>query len=304
MTRLLSNDGASEGQYLDLIRLIKSDGIVRGDRTGVGTVGIHGHTLRFDLSDGTIPLLTTKRVAFRKVIYELLWFLNGSTNIRPLLENDVHIWSEWPHARFMKGTGQDIALEEFEAQVLADQDFANQWGDLGPVYGKQWRRWEGPDGRVYDQLADVVERIKRDPDSRRLLFHGWNVAEIDQMALPPCHLLYQFYVANGRLSMTLYQRSVDVGLGLPFNIASAAILIRMVAQQCSLEPGSLFWVGHDVHLYKNHLDIISTQLDRTPRPFPRLKLKGIPASLFDYQMENFAVLGYSPDPTISMPVAV
>ena len=301
---IFPNDGTSERQYLDLIQDIIDNGVDRGDRTGTGTRSLHGKTLRFDLSDGAIPLLTTKSVPFRVLAEELFWFLDGETNIRPLLQKNVHIWSEWPHAAYVKKTGDAIALEDFEQRVLDNEEFARQWGDLGPVYGKNWRRWEGPDGRVYDQVSDVLALMQRDPESRRLLFHGWNVAEISQMALPPCHLLYQFFIADERLSLTLYQRSCDAALGLPFNIASAATLVRMFAQQANLKPGELFWVGHDVHLYKNHLEPIATQLTREPKPFPKLNLLRKPQSLFGYSVDDFKLEGYKPAPRIPMPVAV
>lgn len=300
----LANDGASEGQYLDLIQEILEHGHFRDDRTGVGTYAIHGATMRFDLSDGSVPLLTTKKTAWKLAVKELIWFLSGETNIRPLLEAGVHIWSDWPHQKFVRATGENISMEEFERRVLADEFFAKQWGDLGRVYGAQWRNWEGKDGKVYDQIATLIEQIKTNPSSRRLLFHGWNVAEVDDMALPPCHLLYQYFVSNGRLSCTLYQRSVDVGLGLPFNIFSAAVLLRMMAQQCNLEPGELFWVGHDVHIYSNHSESLAVQRCRTPRPFPKLEITRKPPSLFDYSIQDFAVHGYEPHPHISMAVAV
>ena len=304
MPLLLPNDGTSERQYLDLVQTILDEGDDRVDRTGVGTRALHGHMMRFDLSDGSWPLLTTKRIPWKAVANELFWFLTGETNIRPLLQNKVSIWSDWPHKSYVQKTGDAIDMKTFEQRVLDDETFAAQWGDLGPVYGKQWRRWQGPDGKVYDQVTDVMERIKRDPASRRLLFHGWNVADLDQMALPPCHLLYQFFVAKGRLSMTLYQRSCDVGLGVPFNIASAALLIRMMAQQTQLETGSLVWMGHDVHLYQNHLQPIATQLTRTPRAFPKIQLTN-PGSLFGYTTEYLTFeTPYEPDPVIKMDVAV
>jgi thymidylate synthase len=298
------NDGTAERQYLDLVQEILGSGEFRDDRTGVGTFAIHGATMRFDLSDGHIPLLTTKKTAWKAAVKELLWFLSGETNIRPLLSAGVHIWSDWPHQKFIQSTGERISMAEFEARVLDDSEFAVRWGDLGPIYGAQWRRWEGKDGKIYDQISTLVEQIKTNPSSRRLLFHAWNVAEVDQMALPPCHLLYQYFVGNGRLSCTLYQRSVDVGLGLPFNIIGASALLRMIAQQCDLTPGDLFWVGHDVHIYSNHSEGLTAQCDRTPRPFPKLEIKRRPASLFDYHIDDFAVHGYEPHPHIAMAVAV
>ncbi|WP_374473054.1 thymidylate synthase [Phenylobacterium sp.] len=301
---LLANDGASERQYLDLIQDILERGHFRDDRTGVGTFAIHGATMRFDLSEGHLPVLTTKKTGWKLAIKEMLWFLSGETNIRPLLEAGVHIWSDWPHQKYVEATGDRISMAEFERRVLAEPGFAAEWGDLGPVYGAQWRRWEGKDGRIYDQLATLVEQIKTNPNSRRLLFHGWNVEEVENMALPPCHLLYQYFVSNGRLSCSLYQRSVDVGLGLPFNIIGASVLLRMLAQQCGLEPGELFWVGHDVHVYANHAESLALQRARTPRPFPKLELTRKPASLFDYRIEDFAVHGYEPHPAITMAVAV
>lgn len=303
-----------EYQYLNLVKDVIDHGYIRpaeNDRTGVATRVIHGATMRFDLSGGVIPLLTTKRVPFRAVMYELLWFISGKTSIRPLLENNVHIWSDWPHAKYVQATGENITMAEFEQRVLNDTEFAQQWGDLGPVYGKQWRRWQAPDGRVIDQLADLVERLRKSPDSRRALFHGWNVADLDQMALPPCHLLYQCFVAplregetKRRLSLTLYQRSCDMGLGVPFNIASASLLVHMLAQQLDMLPGELFWVGHDVHVYENHIQPLLTQLARTPGQFPTLEIKRKPASLFEYQGEDFELVGYNPQSTIKMDVAV
>ena len=298
------NDGTSEKQYLELIRYVMEHGHARHDRTGVGTYAVHGAMMRFDLSDGSIPLLTTKRIPWKAVVHELNWFLSGETNILPLLKNNVHIWSEWPHAKYVKSTGDNISMAEFELRMLRDGAFAKQWGGIGPGYGHQWRAWQGPDGKVYDQVSDVIHLIKNAPHSRRILFHGWNVADLDKMALPPCHLLYQFFVADGKLSLTMYQRSCDVGLGLPFNIASCAFLVRMMAQQCGLEPGQLVWFGHDVHVYSNHIDPLKEQLDRTPRSFPKLELVGHPLSLFDYSIDDFNVMDYKPDPSIKMEVAV
>ena len=303
-----------EYQYLALVENVIGRGHRRAaenDRTGVATRVLHGATMRFDLSDGVLPLLTTKRVPFKAVMHELLWFLDGETNIRPLLENNVHIWSDWPHAKYVRQTGDTISMEEFERRVLQDAEFAEQWGDLGPVYGKQWRRWQGPDGKVIDQLSELVDTLRNRPDSRRALFHGWNVADISQMALPPCHLLYQCFVAplregetKRRLSLTLYQRSCDLGLGVPFNIASASLLVHMLAQQADLLPGELFWVGHDVHVYENHVVPLQIQLGRSPGKFPTVSLLRRPPSLFDYQESDFQLNGYKPQSSIPMEVAV
>lgn len=303
----LPNDGTSERQYLDLLRAIEAYGDDKPDRTGNGTRMLMGETMRFDLSDGSVPALTTKRIYIKGVVIELLWFLKGSTNIRFLVENGVSIWTEWPHKHYVQATGDAISIEAFEAQIKADPKFAAQWGELGPVYGKQWRAWQGPDGRVYDQLADLVKSIRNTPYSRRLLFTGWNVADIDKMALPPCHLLYQFFVTEGRLSCLLYQRSCDVGLGVPFNIVSASLLVRMIADQCDLEPGELQWVGGDVHIYQNHRQkLIEEQWPRVPRPFPKFQFKYTkkPASLFEYQLKDFKLIHYAPDPAIQLPIAV
>lgn len=298
------NDGSSERQYLDLIRAVMDHGKVRSDRTGVGTKALHGATLRFDLSDGCVPLLTTKTVAWEHAINELRWFLSGETKIRPLIQQGVRIWSDWPHENYVKATGDGITKKQFEKRVLEDDAFSEKWGDIGPGYGKQWRRWEGPDGKVYDQVSDLVDRIKRDPNSRRLLFHGWNVADLDKMALPPCHLLYQYFVADGKLSCTLYQRSVDCGLGLPWNLFEASVLVRMLAQQCDLEAGELFWVGHDVHVYLNHEEALRGQIDRAPSAFPKLSLLRRPSSLFEYEASDFKLEGYFPQESIKMAVAV
>lgn len=304
----------SEKQYLDLVENIIETGHRRpaeSDRTGVGTRVVHGATMRFDLSDGKLPLLTTKRVPFKAVLHELLWFISGQTNIRPLVMNNVHIWSDWPHAKYVKQTGENISMSEFEQRVLRDEAFAMKWGDLGPVYGKQWRRWETPQGDEIDQLAQLIDLLRNNPDSRRALFHGWNVADLDKMALPPCHLLYQCFVAplregetRRRLSLTLYQRSCDIGLGVPFNIASASLLVHMLAQQADMIPGELFWVGHDVHVYENHVEPLRQQLARTPGQFPTLEIKRRPESLFDYQASDFELIGYNPQATIKMDVAV
>ena len=262
-------------QYLDLMRLILDHGASKEDRTGTGTLSIFGHQMRFDLSQG-FPLVTTKKLHLRSIIHELLWFVQGSTNVRYLRENGVTIWDEW-----------------------ADAD-----GDLGPVYGYQWRSWPAPDGRHIDQLAQVVAEIRRNPDSRRLIVSAWNVADIPEMALAPCHALFQFYVVGGKLSCQMYQRSADVFLGVPFNIASYALLTHMVARQCDLGVGEFVWVGGDCHLYRNHLDQVKEQLSRSPLPLPALVMTRRPASLFDYAFDDFEITGYQSHAAIKAPIAV
>ncbi|MCG2842422.1 thymidylate synthase [Sandaracinobacter sp. RS1-74] len=297
-----------ETAVLDLMRQVWEQGSERRDRTGVGTKALFGATLRFDLSDGTVPLLTTKRIFWKSAVKELIWFLSGDTSIRPLVAQGVHIWTDWPLDKYRRETGVEIDRDTFEARILEDDAFAAQWGDLGPVYGKQWRRWLGPDGRTHDQITALVEGLKANPASRRHIFTGWNVAELGEMALPPCHMTYQYFVeprAQGpdRLSGILYQRSCDMGLGFPFNIFEAALLLRMLADQTGLAPGELIWMGADVHLYLNHAHLVETQLSREPRPFPQLALKPAP-SLFGYTLEHVEISGYDPHPHISAPVAV
>lgn len=299
----------AESAVLDLMRQTWTKGSVRVDRTGVGTRALFGAMLRFDLSDGTVPLLTTKRVFWKSAVRELLWFLTGNTSIQPLVQQGVHIWTDWPLDRYRQETGDMIDRAAFEARILADETFATRWGDLGPVYGKQWRRWLGPDGREHDQIAALVDGIRGNPASRRHIFTGWNVAELADMALPPCHMTYQYFVegkagAGGRLSGILYQRSCDLGLGFPFNIFEAALLVRMLAQQCDLDAGELVWMGADVHLYANHAHLVETQLARTPRAFPRLRLERRPADIFSYGFDDFAIEGYDPHAAIAAPVAV
>jgi thymidylate synthase len=262
-------------QYLDLMQDVLDNGSRKTDRTGTGTSSVFGRQLRFDLAAG-FPLVTTKKLHLRSIIYELLWFLRGETNIRYLKDHGVSIWDEW----------------------------ADENGDLGPVYGSQWRSWPVPGGKHIDQISLVVERLKSNPDSRRHIVTAWNPAEVDQMALPPCHALFQFYVADGRLSCQLYQRSADLFLGVPFNIASYALLTCMVAQQCDLEPGEFVWTGGDVHLYNNHLEQARLQLARVPYPQPRLHIRRRPASLFDYQYEDFEIVDYQSHPSIKAPIAV
>lgn len=262
-------------QYLDLIRHIKTHGTRKDDRTGTGTLSIFGHQMRFDLQQG-FPLVTTKKLHLRSIIHELLWFLSGDTNIRYLKENGVRIWDEW----------------------------ADENGDLGPVYGQQWRRWRTPDGDTIDQISQVLHTLKTNPDSRRMMVVAYNPADVEQMALPPCHSLFQFYVANGKLSCQLYQRSCDVFLGLPFNIASYALLVHMMAQQADLDVGDFVWSGGDVHIYTNHLEQTDLQLSREPYPLPQLKIARKPDSLFDYRYEDFEILNYQSHPHIKGEVSV
>ncbi|HRW99967.1 MAG TPA: thymidylate synthase [Cyclobacteriaceae bacterium] len=262
-------------QYLDLMKDILDNGSRKTDRTGTGTFSVFGRQLRFDLNEG-FPLVTTKKLHLRSIIYELLWFLNGDTNIKYLNDNGVTIWDEW----------------------------ADENGELGPVYGSQWRSWPAPNGKSIDQISKVLDQIKNKPDSRRHIVSAWNPAEVDNMALPPCHALFQFYVADGRLSCQLYQRSADYFLGVPFNIASYALLTHMVAQQCDLNPGEFVWTGGDVHLYTNHIEQAQTQLSREPYPLPQLRIKRKPPTLFDYQFEDFEIVNYQSHPSIKAPIAV
>jgi thymidylate synthase len=262
-------------QYLDFLRHIRAHGAAKDDRTGTGTLSVFGYQMRFDLECG-FPLVTTKKLHLRSIIYELLWFLKGETNIKYLKDHDVSIWDEWADAK----------------------------GDLGPVYGKQWRSWPTADGRHIDQLSQVVQALKTNPNSRRILVSAWNVGDLDQMALLPCHALFQFYVADGRLSCQLYQRSADALLGVPFNIASYALLTHMLAQQCDLQVGDFVWTGGDCHLYLNHLEQADLQLTRSPYPLPRLQLRRQPPSLFDYEYEDFEISGYQFHAAIKAPIAV
>jgi thymidylate synthase len=262
-------------QYLDLMRHVRDDGTRKEDRTGTGTLSTFGYQMRFDLSEG-FPLVTTKRLHIRSIIHELLWFLSGDQNTRYLTENGVSIWNEW-----------------------ADED-----GNLGPVYGVQWRSWGTTDGGSIDQVSQVIQQIREDPDSRRIIISAWNVGEIDKMRLPPCHLLFQFYVAEGKLSCQLYQRSCDIFLGVPFNIASYSLLTHMIAQQCDLGVGEFIWTGGDCHLYTNHLQQADEQLQREPLPLPRLAIKRRPDSIFDYRYEDFEILNYESHPHIRAAVAV
>ena len=262
-------------QYLSMMRHVRDNGTFKEDRTGTGTLSVFGYQMRFDLNEG-FPLVTTKRLHVKSIIHELLWFLSGDQNTRYLTDNGVSIWNEW-----------------------ADED-----GNLGPVYGVQWRSWPAPDGSSIDQIGQVVQQLKEDPDSRRIIVSAWNVGEIDRMALPPCHCLFQFYVAEGRLSCQLYQRSCDIFLGVPFNIASYALLTHMLAQQCDLGVGDFVWTGGDCHLYTNHLEQADEQLSREPLPLPRLAIRRRPESIFDYRFDDFEIVGYEAHPHIRAAVAV
>ncbi len=262
-------------QYLDLMRHVEQHGVDKADRTGTGTLSVFGWQMRFDLADG-LPLVTTKKLHLKSIIHELLWFLQGDTNVRYLREHGVSIWDEW----------------------------ADEHGELGPVYGAQWRSWPARDGGSIDQITGVIEAIRRDPDSRRLIVSAWNVADLPRMALAPCHAFFQFHVAQGRLSCQLYQRSADIFLGVPFNIASYALLTHLVAHQCDLVPGDFVWTGGDCHLYRNHLDQTRLQLSRPPLPLPSLRITRRPPSIFDYRFDDFVIEGYRSHPAIKAPVAV
>ena len=303
-----------EQQYLDLMQRIWTMGDERVDRTGVGTRSVFGTSLRFDLSGGQVPLLTTKRVFWKTATREFLWFLTGDTNIRTLCAQGVEIWTDWPHARYVRETGDAIDRAAFSRRIVEDGAFAARWGDLGPVYGKQWVDWPvfDPVGeglfrqrdRGVNQVADLVQSLRTNPGSRRHIVEGWNVAQLDAMALPPCHKTYQFHVAGGRLSGVLYQRSCDVALGLPFNLWGAALFIHMLAQQCDLVPGELVWMGGDTHLYLNHAELVEAQLARTPQGAPTLAITRRPDSIFGYAIDDSNVQDYHPQGHLSAPVAV
>ncbi|HXM49802.1 MAG TPA: thymidylate synthase [Pyrinomonadaceae bacterium] len=262
-------------QYLDYLRHVLDNGVEKNDRTGTGTISTFGYQMRFNLQDG-FPVVTTKKIHLRSIIHELLWFLSGETSIKYLQDNGVTIWNEW----------------------------ADTEGNLSGIYGKQWRHWEASGGKTVDQISDVVREIKADPDSRRLIVSAWNVGELDQMSLPPCHLLFQFYVAAGRLSCQMYQRSVDSFLGLPFNITCYSLLTHMVAQQCALDVGEFIWTGGDCHIYSNHMDQVKLQITREPYPLPQLAIQRKPNSILDYRFEDFEILNYQSHPRIPAPVAV
>jgi thymidylate synthase len=304
--------------YLDLLEHILDKGVLKGDRTGTGTRSLLGYQMRFNLADG-FPLLTTKKVPLKSIIHELLWFMRGDTNLKYLADNNVHIWDEWPYKAYLlrnnlpvpKTDSEEWAagIKEFVEKIKSDENFAKDYGNLGPIYGYQWRSWPAPGGKHIDQLQNVINEIKKFPDSRRLIISAWNVADLKEMAkagLPPCHCLFQFYVAEGKLSCQLYQRSCDTFLGVPFNIASYALFTMIVAQVTGLEPGEFVWTGGDVHLYQNHLEQAKLQLSRRGdiRPMPTMKINPDKKKIEDFTIDDFTLEGYDPHPSIKAPIAV
>ncbi len=291
-------------QYHHLMQRILNEGVKKEDRTGTGTISVFGHQMRFDLSKG-FPVITTKKLHLKSIIYELLWFLKGETNIEYLAQNGVRIWDDWPYAKYKKSAefgGEDI--KTFSERIANDNTFAQKWGDLGPVYGYQWRNWPTPDGKHIDQITQLIHTIKNNPDSRRIIVSAWNVGQIDQMALPPCHAFFQFYVADGKLSCQLYQRSADVFLGVPFNIASYALFTMMIAQVCELKPGDFVHTLGDAHLYSNHIEQANLQLSRDLKALPTMQINPAVKNIFDFQFEDFTLLNYDPHPHIKAEVAV
>ena len=286
-------------QYIDLCNYILNNGVKKDDRTGTGTISVFGYQMRFNLQEG-FPLLTTKKVHLKSIIHELLWFISGSTNIKYLVDNDVRIWNDWPYDLYKKSPDyQGETIEEFAAKIKESDEFAKKYGNLGPVYGKQWRDFNG-----VDQLSNLIEQIKTNPNSRRLIISAWNPAEVDKMALPPCHTFMQFYVAEGKLSCQLYQRSADVFLGVPFNIASYALFTMMIAQVCGLEPGDFVHTLGDAHIYLNHLEQVNKQIKRSLRPLPKMVINPNVKSIFDFKYEDFTLLDYNPHSGIKGKVAV
>ena len=314
-----------EFEYLNMCRDVLENGNQKSDRTGTGTLSVFGYQMRFDLQKG-FPLLTTKRIPFRLVASELLWFINGDTNIRYLLKQNNHIWNEWAFKNWVESneyTGPDMKdfgfrsqtddsfkqlyekeMNTFVERILSDDAFSKKYGELGPVYGKQWRAWETTEGEAIDQIKNLIDQIKTNPDSRRLILSSWSPEFTPQMALPPCHTLFQFYVHDGKLSCQLYQRSGDIFLGVPFNIASYALLTHLIAHECGLQVGEFVHTLGDAHIYNNHIEQIETQLTREPRPFPTLHINKDKHSLFDIEMEDISIEGYDPHPTIKAPIAV
>lgn len=312
-------------QYLDLCEHILNNGTKKEDRTGTGTLSVFGYQMRYNLAEG-FPLMTTKKTAFRLIVSELLWFIQGDTNVKTLIAENNHIWDEWAFGQWVSSKeydGPDMTdfgrraqkdeqfavlykheMAKFQVRILEDEEFAEKYGDLGPVYGKQWRSWQTTTGDTIDQLKNVIESIKKNPDSRRHLVTAWNPEFVEDMALPPCHIMFQFYVADGKLSCQLYQRSADVFLGVPFNIASYALLTHLVARECGLEVGDFVHTTGDTHLYVNHLDQVNEQLSRTPKKLPTLKVNEDVESIFDLTINDISIEGYDPHPRISAPVAV
>ncbi|HSJ37365.1 MAG TPA: thymidylate synthase [Planococcus sp. (in: firmicutes)] len=312
-------------QYLDLCEHILDNGTKKEDRTGTGTLSVFGYQMRYDLAEG-FPLMTTKKTAFRLIVSELLWFIQGDTNVKTLIAENNHIWDEWAFGQWVSSKeydGPDMTdfgrraqrdeqfavlykheMAKFQVRILEDPIFAEKYGDLGPVYGEQWRSWQTTTGGTIDQLKNVIESIKKNPDSRRHLVTAWNPEFVDDMALPPCHIMFQFYVADGKLSCQLYQRSADVFLGVPFNIASYALLTHLIAKECGLEVGDFVHTTGDTHLYVNHLDQVNEQLSRTPKDLPTLKINESVESIFDLTIDDISIEGYDPHPRISAPVAV
>ncbi len=291
-------------QYHQLMQRILDEGVKKEDRTGTGTISVFGHQMRFDLSKG-FPLVTTKKLHLKSIVHELLWFLKGETNIEYLAQNGVRIWDDWPYAKYKKSEEfKGETIQEFSDKVANDSAFAKKFGDLGPVYGYQWRNWPTPDGKHIDQITQLIDTIKKNPDSRRMIVSAWNVGQIDQMALPPCHAFFQFYVADGKLSCQLYQRSADVFLGVPFNIASYALFTMMIAQVCDLQPGDFVHTLGDSHLYSNHIDQAHLQLSRDYRTLPTMQMNPAVKNIFDFTYNDFTLLNYDPHPHIKAEVAV
>jgi thymidylate synthase len=291
-------------QYLELLEHILEKGIKKEDRTGTGTISTFGYQMRFDLSEG-FPLITTKKLHLKSIIYELLWFLNGDTNIQYLAQNKVRIWDDWPYQKFkMSAQFDGSSMTEFATKIANDNIFAKTWGELGPVYGHQWRSWPDPNGGTIDQISQLIHNLIHKPDSRRHIVSAWNVADIEEMTLPPCHCLFQFYVADGKLSCQLYQRSADTFLGVPFNIASYALLLKMVAQVCGYEAGEFVHTFGDVHIYTNHIEQVQLQLSRTPKPLPQLIINPNVKDIFGFKIEDFELVNYEAHPHIKGAVAV
>jgi thymidylate synthase len=303
-------------QYLELLQDIKDNGVKKSNRTGTDQIGVFGRQMRFDLSQG-FPAMTTKKLFMRGIIHELIWFLQGSTNIKYLVDNEVHIWDEWPYRHYLMEQGEAVpdssspewknGIKSFTDKIKTDDGFAKIWGELGPVYGYQWRNWPAPSGEHIDQIAKAIDLIKNNPDSRRIIVSAWNTADIDEMSkagIPPCHLLFQFYAANGKLSCQMYQRSADTFLGVPFNIASYSLLTMMMAQVTGLKPGDFVHTFGDTHLYVNHLEQVDEQLARKPKKLPTMKINPAVKSIDGFKFEDFELQDYDPYPAIKAPIAV